>query len=189
MQFIQDKLKGQGQVAYVISFSIQNNPGFSMVYRIRTTYEEVMADPGTCTLRDVGPVDQSIETYQGGEKLAAGTYDQHSQVSRTVAFKDVEKITVESLQDVMNRKFAESGHPENIMTVAPPVFVVGLLSSKPVFSIHVSTTKDSEAPKVTDITDTETLFNFRDEDMANRMAKAMVHAVELCGGGSKPEPF
>jgi hypothetical protein len=30
---------------------------------------------------------------------------------------------------------------------------------------------------------------FLDEDVANRTAKAMVHAVELCGGGSKPEPF
>jgi hypothetical protein len=30
---------------------------------------------------------------------------------------------------------------------------------------------------------------FRDEDMANRVAKALVHAVELCGGGGKPEPF
>jgi len=30
---------------------------------------------------------------------------------------------------------------------------------------------------------------FRDEDTANRVAKALVHAVELCGGGSEPEPF
>ncbi|MGA2834581.1 MAG: hypothetical protein ABSE55_16050 [Terracidiphilus sp.] len=28
-----------------------------------------------------------------------------------------------------------------------------------------------------------------DEVMANRIAKAMIHAVELCGAGSKPEPF
>lgn len=30
---------------------------------------------------------------------------------------------------------------------------------------------------------------FRDEDTANRVAKALVHAVELCGGGSEHEPF
>jgi hypothetical protein len=30
---------------------------------------------------------------------------------------------------------------------------------------------------------------FSDEQMANRVAKAIVHAVELCGGGGKPEPF
>jgi hypothetical protein len=32
-------------------------------------------------------------------------------------------------------------------------------------------------------------FYFREEAMANRMAKALVHAVELCGGGKKEEPF
>ncbi len=36
----------------------------------------------------------------------------------------------------------------------------------------------------------ETPFFFTNEEMANRVAKAMVHAVELCGGGRKdPEPF
>ncbi len=30
---------------------------------------------------------------------------------------------------------------------------------------------------------------FKDDDVANRVAKALLHAVELCGGGSKPEPF
>jgi hypothetical protein len=30
---------------------------------------------------------------------------------------------------------------------------------------------------------------FFDEQLANRVAKALVHAVELCGGGTKPEPF
>lgn len=32
-------------------------------------------------------------------------------------------------------------------------------------------------------------FFFFDEKMANRVAKAMMHAVELCGGGSKAEWF
>ncbi len=32
-------------------------------------------------------------------------------------------------------------------------------------------------------------WSFRDEETANRVAKAMVHAAELCGGGRKPEPF
>jgi len=35
---------------------------------------------------------------------------------------------------------------------------------------------------------TETPLFFSSEEMANRIAKAMVHAVELCGGGDK-EPF
>jgi hypothetical protein len=35
---------------------------------------------------------------------------------------------------------------------------------------------------------TETPLFFSSEEMANRVAKAMLHAVELCGGGNK-EPF
>jgi hypothetical protein len=32
-------------------------------------------------------------------------------------------------------------------------------------------------------------LRFEEQDMANRVGQAMLHAVELCGGGSKPEPF
>ena len=32
-------------------------------------------------------------------------------------------------------------------------------------------------------------FPFIDADLADRVAKALTHAIELCGGGSKPEPF
>lgn len=32
-------------------------------------------------------------------------------------------------------------------------------------------------------------WSFHDEDTANRVAKAVVHAIETCGGGSAPEPF
>jgi hypothetical protein len=36
---------------------------------------------------------------------------------------------------------------------------------------------------------TESPLFFSSEEMANRIAKAMVHAVELCGGGNNKEPF
>jgi hypothetical protein len=32
-------------------------------------------------------------------------------------------------------------------------------------------------------------IRFYEQDLADRVAKALVHAVELCGGGPKPEPF
>jgi hypothetical protein len=32
-------------------------------------------------------------------------------------------------------------------------------------------------------------IRFYEQDLAERVAKALVHAVELCGGGPKPEPF
>ncbi len=32
-------------------------------------------------------------------------------------------------------------------------------------------------------------IRFYEQEMADRVAKALIHAVELCGGGPKPEPF
>jgi hypothetical protein len=35
----------------------------------------------------------------------------------------------------------------------------------------------------------ENVFVFKDEVMANRVARALLHAVDMCGGGKKDEPF
>lgn len=47
MQFIQDKLNGQGQVGYVYTQS--NLPG--VTFRIHYTISNALADPAACTLR------------------------------------------------------------------------------------------------------------------------------------------
>jgi hypothetical protein len=83
-----------------------------------------VADPATCTLHAAGTYDQNIVTSAGGKTVA--TEDQHSYLAGTVAFKNVEKITVENMLDFSNRHFAESGHPEFTTTVATPVFFVEL---------------------------------------------------------------
>jgi hypothetical protein len=55
-------------------------------------------------------------------------------------------------------------------------------AKSPISATHQKTGKDEKVRKL--------MFIIRDEDLANRVAKAMLHAVELCGGGgSKPEPF
>jgi hypothetical protein len=59
-----------------------------------------------------------------------------------------------------------NGHPELDKRQDPPYFVV------------TAKLKDN----------TETPLFFSSEEIANRIAKAMVHAVELCGGGNK-DPF
>jgi hypothetical protein len=60
-----------------------------------------------------------------------------------------------------------SGHPTYDTKVDPPVFVL---------TVRGPDKKRSD-------------FFFFDEQMANRVAKAMAQAVKLCGGGSKPERF
>ena len=82
--------------------------------------------------------------------------------------KNVEDIVVLPLDQQQNEWNAAAGHPSWNARVEPAVFVLKV--------------------RRTDLNKTN-LFHFFDEQLANRVAKAMVHAVELCGGGSKPEPF
>jgi hypothetical protein len=82
-----------------------------------------------------------------------------------VSFRRVEKLEVASRQDVLNRYNQARGEPSSFRT-EPVVYQV----------------------TVTYLGGGILELYFRDEEMANRIAKAMNHAVELCGGGSK-DPF
>ena len=186
MKFIQEKLKEQGQVEFVETVSVQNQPGVTIRISARSKDDDVVADPAACTLHAAGTYDQSMVTSAGGKTVA--TEDQHSYLAGTAAFKDVEKITVESILDFSNRHFAESGHPEFTAPAATPVFFVELSAAKTLFTRHETNTIGNKAPVVTDEPLKEAGLVFRDEEMANRVAKAMLHAVELCGGGNK-DPF
>ncbi|MGD0144829.1 MAG: hypothetical protein ABSC92_16885, partial [Rhizomicrobium sp.] len=77
-------------------------------------------------------------------------------------------VRVASKDQIQNRIDADLGHPTWTTQVNPPVFVVSLY-------------KTTGSPEFS--------FDFRDEDTANRVAKAFSHAVELCGGGHNVEPF
>jgi hypothetical protein len=81
--------------------------------------------------------------------------------------KAVANIVVMSREQALKQIDSAAGHPEYSYKIDPPMFV-----------LHVVRTDKALHD-----------FTFPEEDLANRVAKAMVHAVELCGGGSKPEPF
>jgi hypothetical protein len=81
--------------------------------------------------------------------------------------KSVADVAVMPMEQDLKAQATAQGHPTWNSRIEPPVFVL---------KVH-------RADKGGNV------FDFFDEQMANRVAKAMVHAVELCGGGSKPEPF
>jgi hypothetical protein len=83
------------------------------------------------------------------------------------SLKEVEDIAVMPMEQFLKEYYAAQGHPSWSTRVDPPVFALKARGS-------------DRQPN---------WFFFFDEQLANRVAKAMVHAVELCGGGSKPEPF
>jgi hypothetical protein len=79
---------------------------------------------------------------------------------------DVRDLVVLPADQEMKRSYAAAGHPTWDARVEPAMFQV------------VARRAGNQGNG----------FYFLDEDMAGRVAKAMVHAVELCGGGNK-DPF
>ena len=190
MQFIQEKLNERGRIAG--EETISSTSGV-ITYRVLVQLSDVMADPAACTLYTTETVDRTVEVPKGKVlKPGASLENLHTITTETdtISFKQIEKITVEKLQDMQNQTYAEAAHPEIAVMVTPPVFYVKIWASNAVFSIHNSTVKGSQTPVENDTTSKTNGFTFRDEESANHLAKAMIHAMELCGGGvTKKELF
>jgi hypothetical protein len=144
---------------------------------------KIVADPATCILtegrhHDPGPGNSTFW-----------------EVETTLPFREVAKIEVIPAQEYYRQAGLEQ--PDNLSANTSVLRV----STTTVNSVHTHERKvckkgrcmnDDAGRKVesrqSDSFKGEWSTGF-DEDLANRVAKAMLHAVELCGGGSKPEPF
>jgi hypothetical protein len=83
-----------------------------------------------------------------------------------VKLKPVETVTFQQMDQVLQQGLAKQGRPEISVKVEPAIFLV-VLAWEP---------------------ERRVMFNFYEDTLADRVSKAMQHAVELCGGGNK-EPF
>ncbi|MGA7156571.1 MAG: hypothetical protein WBY53_06980 [Acidobacteriaceae bacterium] len=81
--------------------------------------------------------------------------------------RDVESIQVEPLEQSVTRADANVGNPNIVATAIQPA-TLELVVHRPHNVVNT--------------------FEFQDPDLADRVAKAITHAVELCGGGHK-DPF
>jgi hypothetical protein len=88
-------------------------------------------------------------------------------IDRRLSLRRIEKIEVMPLDEVYVRRNTRSGTQS-----------VRIATSPPIYALHL-TIVDGQWRDVT----------FGDEELANRVAKAMVHAAELCGAGGDKEPF
>jgi peptidyl-prolyl cis-trans isomerase A (cyclophilin A) len=100
------------------------------------------------------------------------TLDDQSQSDQDIqfSFKVIAKIEIMPLQDALNKTSVADGHPELIVQSTNPQ-LWNLLVTR------------SDVPKQFNH------FSFDDENIADRIAKAMTHAAELCGAGANKEPF
>jgi len=171
MKYIQDKVNQQGKIVYVISGS-SSVTGRFFTSILRSEESQVVAvDPAGGL-----SVQESIGDSGGNDTETWRLY-----------FKDVGKLEVLSSPDFDSRE-----NPGWMYQIDPPFFyldihlVAGRTVQKHVKRV-ISGKHDNTSES--DPSTAELVLSFRDEDAANRVAKALVHAVELCGGGSKPELF
>jgi len=160
MKFIQEKLNDIGPVNFVEHD--RENVGTDWTRQCRDQVTKVVADPSTCRI--------SYHWKEAG-KWAVGTplESDWTEQDGDIGFylKAVKDIIVMSEKQVLEEGATEIGSPYRPYQVDPPVFNLRVrMRDKGYWG-----------------------FEFLDEQLAHRVAKAMVHAVELCGGGSKPEPF
>jgi len=81
------------------------------------------------------------------------------------SLRDVQEVGTSTSEQVLKEVSSKAGRPELNFQVDPPTFVLFVRSKN---------SKES--------------FRLYDGSLAERLTKALQHAVELCGGGSK-EPF
>jgi hypothetical protein len=93
--------------------------------------------------------------------------NQQSHSDEIILLRDVRNISVMKASQWIHEYGAGSSMPTGSIAVSPEMYflIVRQIKSK------------------------EDRFAFDDEEMANRVAKALLHAVELCGVGGQPEPF
>jgi hypothetical protein len=170
MKYIQDKVNQQGKIACVESGS---NPatGASIPQFPYSEESQVIA---------VDPAGElSVQKYYAATNVTA---------TWRLNFKDVGKLEVLSASDSYHRE-----NPEFEYQFNPPFFYlyIHLIGGRTVQK-HVSIGYAGvwhDKTRSSDSSTGELRLAFRDEESADRAAKAFVHAVELCGGGSKPELF
>jgi len=174
MKFIQDKLNGQGEVNWTeimqVTFksdNTQSNSATAETYHL----SDAVADAAACAL------------------LVTETRKGEMQVHKW-SFHDVDRLVVAPEDGTETLLDAGPGTATLVVIkYEPPPFKLRIVMN-PGKTAHFSQTfmddKGQVMKKNFDLKEDQ--LYFRDEEEAQRMAKAMVRAVELCGGGNK-DPF
>jgi hypothetical protein len=175
MKFIQDKLNEQGEVNYTVRRSGGDDRPMKKMkkqFDFQRGVTPATASPGS--RRESDEVTGAVadpRTCQVSLRKGDGDY--------RFTFKDAEKLMVMPLKDALNRASADLGEPQNVEEVVPDISA--LLVQFKGKKLHRQSGRQASDELVLRLV-------FREDEMAQRMAKAMVHAIELCGGGSK-DPF
>jgi hypothetical protein len=160
MQFIQDKLNDIGKISFVM---------FEQIASIGSTGAETEVHQTVPLTNEISNVvadqNQCRISYHRKLTFNGKTYMDENSV---FSLRDVQDIVIMPYEQDQKEWDPKNNYPNEIITsTSPPI--TALVVRRP----HGE----------------ENTFRFTDANLADRVAKAFTHAVELCGGGSKPEPF
>jgi len=162
MKFIQDKLNDNNKTSWIGNY--QQN-GDNWPDTVTREFSSVVADTGQCR------ISYHIFTKHREIYRWMATCDGKNNKGEEFSFslRSVQEIMVKPWEQYETECMAKNGHPGTTVTSSAPA-TTALVVRQP----H----------------GVENVFTFDDATLADRIAKAMVHSVELCGGGQKsPEPF
>jgi len=186
LKFIQDKVNQQGNIAYTETMTMSSGENYRTVFQSSLQSQIIAIDPaGGLSVQDMTTA--TLTGMFGSTSSGTTTWQ--------VNFRDIDKLDVMSSADYKN-----STAPTLVFQDSPQYYEL-LIHLTPGKTVRVHTEistcakgavsrKQSCKPTATDNNSGVVSLHFRDEDTANRVAKAMIHAIELSGGGNNaPEPF
>jgi hypothetical protein len=174
-KFIQDKLAEQG-VFHFILYMHNNQSGQDESAQRSFEVTSLNLDPANCKFES----NYKIKVTDAGWITGM----------RVLPLQSIKQVQVMPGSNWWTQELADEGYPMKTARVEPPLFMLSL--GQPHNGPGTTCTTNDQPVACPDPTWADRLsmtWSFHDEDTANRVAKAVVHAVELCDGGSKPEPF
>jgi hypothetical protein len=159
MKFIEEKLPRT--VNYMLYVHDNVSGTDAPPTRMSTTVTQVSANAGRC----------SISFHSKMEVNVNSVHEQDSEIF----LKQVRGISLVQADTLQQRAKAQAGHPELSVKGDPPITLV-IVTSAP----------NDNGERVKAVLGGG--FAFYDDSLADRVLKALQHAVALCGGG-KPETF
>jgi hypothetical protein len=159
MKFIQEELNANSTVNVVVFYQNSAN-GSTWNNAITSAYTDLNANSSACRIEWHFSLIADGDKQGGDNKVVR---DNNSGIH----LKTVHDVVIKPFEQYLTELDAKTGNPQYIT-----------LSTSPSITVLVIHTGDNLIH----------FYPFTDPSLADRVAKAITHAVELCGGGSK-EPF
>jgi len=184
MTFIQDAMNGQGKIQWSESNKSADKvidgitvPGLGIQEDYAFEISDAVADPKTC----------SLSFHSVTSRPDSGS---RSAMDGALSFREAASIAVRSQLDIM-KEIDHQVDPDNkfrsTISVFPNVYKLTLKMASGKTARTWGTSVHSDGTRIpSDLQPNAIVLSLSDEDLARRLAKAMTHAIELCGGGKDP---